>query len=59
MKSAASLIRELIVVVAYGGNYLLNIGPAADGTIPIIQEERLMQIGAWLKKNGESIYSTR
>jgi len=37
---------------------LLDIGPTHDGLIPIIQEERLMQIGSWLQINGDAIYST-
>jgi alpha-L-fucosidase len=45
--------------VSRGGNLLLDIGPAADGTIPVVMEERLTQIGAWLKTNGEAIYGTR
>src|SRR5208282_2669555 len=37
---------------------LLDIGPTADGRVPVIMEERLLQIGAWLKVNGEAIYGT-
>jgi alpha-L-fucosidase len=55
--------RELVILltdlVSRGGNLLLDIGPAADGTIPVIMEERLLQIGDWLKVNGESIYGTK
>ena len=45
--------------VSKGGNLLLDIGPTADGRIPVIMQERLLQIGAWLKVNGEAIYRTR
>ena len=55
--------RELVILLAdlvsRGGNLLLDIGPAADGTIPVIMEERLLQIGSWLKVNGEAIYGTK
>ncbi|MBZ5858772.1 alpha-L-fucosidase [Flavihumibacter profundi] len=53
------LIIELIDIVSRGGNLLLNVGPAADGTIPVIMQERLSDIGKWLKVNGEAIYGTR
>ena len=39
-------------------NLLLNIGPAADGTIPVIMQQRLKDMGDWLKVNGEAIYET-
>jgi len=58
-KSARELILVLIDLVSRGGNLLLDIGPAADGTIPPIMEERLLEIGDWLKVNGEAIYGTR
>lgn len=55
--------RELVILltdlVSRGGNLLLDIGPAADGTIPVVMEERLLQIGSWLKVNGEAIYGTK
>ncbi len=56
--SAEQLIKLLVSTVAAGGNLLLDIGPAADGTIPVIMQERLLEIGKWLKVNGEAIYGT-
>jgi alpha-L-fucosidase len=53
------LVIMLVDIVSRGGNLLLDIGPAADGTIPVIMQDRLHQIGAWLKVNGEAIYGTR
>jgi alpha-L-fucosidase len=58
-RSAQELILMLIDVVSRGGNLCLDIGPRADGTIPVIMQERLLQIGAWLAINGEAIYGTR
>ena len=49
----------LIDKVARGGNLLLNIGPTADGRIPVIMQQRLIDIGNWLSVNGEAIYKTR
>ena len=53
------LLMMLIDIVSRGGNLLLDIGPKADGTIPVIMQERLHEIGDWLRVNGEAIYGTR
>jgi alpha-L-fucosidase len=58
-KTAREFILVLIDLVSRGGNLLLDIGPAADGTIPPLMEQRLLEIGDWLKVNGEAIYGTR
>lgn len=57
--TSEELVHELIDIVSRGGNLLLNVGPTADGRIPIIMQQRLVDIGEWLKVNGESIYGTR
>lgn len=58
-KSSESLTHILIQKVSAGGNLLLDIGPSADGLIAVILQERLLDIGKWLKVNGEAIYGTK
>lgn len=57
-KSTQDLIRKLADIASKGGNFLLNVGPKADGTFPKASVERLRQIGDWMDINGESIYKT-
>ena len=57
--SAAELIHLLVDVVSRGGNLLLDVGPTADGRIPVIMQERLLQIGHWLQTNGQAIYGSQ
>ena len=57
--SPEELISLFVDLIASGSNLLLNIGPTADGRIPVIMEERLRQMGEWLKINGEAVYGSR
>lgn len=52
------VVHSLVDIVSKNGNFLLDIGPRADGTIPEIMETRLRETGRWLKTNGEAIYDT-
>jgi len=58
-KSASDLIHKLVDIVSKGGNYLLNVGPTAEGVIPQPSVERLLAMGDWLRVNGESIYGVK
>jgi alpha-L-fucosidase len=57
-KSASNLITTLVDLVSKGSNYLLNIGPDADGRVPAPSEARLRAVGAWLRTNGAAIRGT-
>ncbi|MBI3922239.1 MAG: alpha-L-fucosidase, partial [Armatimonadetes bacterium] len=57
-KPAEDLIRKLCDIASKGGNFLLNVGPTAEGTFPEEINERLARIGEWMKVNGDSIYGT-
>lgn len=58
-KSTETIIRNLLDIASKGGNYLLNVGPKADGTFPDESIDRLKQVGAWMKVNGEAIYGSK
>ena len=57
-KSSQTLVRNLVGAASKGGNYLLNIGPTAQGDIPSPEVQALREIGAWMKTNGQAIYAT-
>jgi alpha-L-fucosidase len=57
-KDPRDLIGKLVDIVSKGGNYLLNVGPTAEGVIPAGSQKVLREVGKWLKVNGESIYGT-
>lgn len=58
-KSLKTLIQNTVDIASKGGNYLLNVGPKADGTFPQESIDLLKGVGAWMKVNGESIYGTK
>ncbi len=58
-KNSRDIVHDLVDVVSKNGALLLNIGPRADGTIPEEEQSILLEIGRWLKVNGEAIYGTR
>lgn len=58
-KSSEDLVRKLIDIASKGGNFLLNVGPTAEGVFPQASIERLKDIGSWMSVNHESIYGTK
>ncbi len=57
-KSTETLVRNLIDIASKGGNYLLNVGPTAEGEIPAPSIERLEEVGKWMDQYGSAIYGT-
>jgi len=57
-KTPANVIQRMVEIVSKGGNYLLNIGPMADGAIPAPSVAVLEKVGEWMRRNGDSIYGT-
>ena len=57
--TSEDLIKHFVRSVAGGGGLTLNVGPAADGSIPLLQQERLLKLGEWLQINGEAIYASK
>jgi alpha-L-fucosidase len=58
-KSPVLLIQNLLDIASKGGNFLLNVGPTAEGEFPAESIEILSQIGKWMKVNGEAVYGTK
>ena len=57
-KSPGDLVFKLVDTVSKGGNYLLNVGPTAEGVIPQPAQDNFREVGTWLRKNGEAIYGS-
>ncbi|KAF0200670.1 MAG: hypothetical protein FD170_3285 [Bacteroidetes bacterium] len=57
--TSEELIHLFVRTVAYGGGLIINVGPAADGKIPLLQQERIESLGKWLEINGEAIYGAK
>ena len=58
-KSTWKIIHLLVDIVAKGGNFLLNVGPSPEGELAPAAFQRMKELGAWMRVNGEAIYSTR
>lgn len=55
----AALVRQLITIASCGGNYMLNVAPMGDGSIPEDQQKSLLTMGEWLRRNGEAVYGSK
>jgi alpha-L-fucosidase len=55
---AKEVVARLVEIVSKGGNYLLNVGPTAEGVIPQPSVDRLLEVGAWMKVNGDAVYGS-
>jgi alpha-L-fucosidase len=55
-KAPGDILFKLVDITSKGGNYLLNVGPTADGVVPQASQDNLRTVGRWLKVNGEAIY---
>ncbi len=58
-KTPEFIVHQLVDIVSKNGNLLMNIGPRSDGTIPDEVQKVLLDVGSWLKVNGDAIYGTR
>lgn len=57
--TSEDLIKHFARLVAAGGGLTINVGPSADGKIPLLQQERLLDLGKWIEVNQEAIYGSR
>ena len=57
-KSTNDILKKLVKNIGKGGNLLLGVGPSADGSIPLEMQQKLIEIGEWMKKNGEALFET-
>jgi alpha-L-fucosidase len=55
-KSPGQIAFKLVDIVSKGGNYLLNVGPTAEGVIPQVSQDILRTVGRWLQVNGDAVY---
>lgn len=53
------IVKMLNTVTAWGGNLMLNIGPAPDGSVPADAVEPLTKVGQWLAENGPAVYGRK
>jgi alpha-L-fucosidase len=58
-KSPSQVLATLFDVASKGGNYLLDVGPTAQGVFPVVAEQNLLAAGRWLKVNGEALYGAK
>ena len=58
-KTPKTLIQNLLDIASKGGNFLLNVGPTAEGEFPSESVNILAEIGKWMKVNGEAVYGTK
>lgn len=53
--TSKELLKQLADTISKGGNLLVDVGPTKEGTIPLIMQDRLQQLGKWLHINGEAV----
>ncbi|XP_077557965.1 alpha-L-fucosidase-like [Haemaphysalis longicornis] len=57
-RTVTEIIKELVITISKNGSLILGLGPTKDGVIPPIFQERLAEVGAWLRVNGEAVYNS-